>query len=106
MTAGRRATLAAMGSDTPSVSQLVGQLGYVFDDEPELRDAPMQELLDRFNREDRFARARRAYPLATDDEIARKVVEFEDRIAVDRFVEALRQVRGADDEHGRTSHGS
>lgn len=83
-----------MDSDAPSVSQLVGQLGYLFDDEPELRDAPVQDLLDRFNREDRFARARRAFPLATDEEIARKVGEFEDRIAFDRFVEALRQVRG------------
>jgi hypothetical protein len=80
---------------SPSVSRLSGQLGYLFDDEPELRDAPTEELLARFNREDRFARAREKYPLASDRELAEKVAEFGDRIDPGHFAEALRRARGS-----------
>lgn len=82
-----------MTDDEPSISQLAGQLGYWFDDEPDLRDAPMEQLLQRMNREDRFARARERYPLASDREIAEKVAEFADRITPERFAEALRRAR-------------
>ena len=82
-----------MSDDAPSVSQLAGQLGYLFEEEADLRDAPVEQLLERFNREDRFARARAAYPLLTDPEIAEKVGEFADRIDPRSFAEAVRVAR-------------
>jgi hypothetical protein len=71
-----------MTESTPSVSKLTGQLGYLFEDEPALRDAPVEELAARLNREDRLARAIAKYPLETDAEIQRHVSEFDDRIPV------------------------
>jgi hypothetical protein len=78
-----------MTESTPSVSKLSGQLGYLFEDEPALRDAPVEQLAARLNREDRLARAIAKYPLETDAEIQRHLSEFEDRIPV-ADVEAAR----------------
>ena len=65
----------------PSVERLAGQLGYLFEEHPELRTGPIDALVDRLNHEDRFARARERYPEATDAEIAQKVEhEFAARI--------------------------
>jgi hypothetical protein len=79
---------------SPSVDRLAGQLGYLFEDEPELRSAPLDKLLARLNREDRFARARARYPMESDAEIAARVHEFEDRITAGELGEALARVRG------------
>ena len=77
----------------PSVDKLAGQLGYLFDDEPALRHASVEQLRDRLSREDRYARARARYPMATDDEIAARVREFDDRISTADVQAALARVR-------------
>ena len=64
----------------PSVSKLAGQLGYLFEDEPRMREAPVEELAARLNREDRLARAIAYYPNHTDAEIQAHLGEFDDRI--------------------------
>jgi hypothetical protein len=76
----------------PSVSRLAGQLSYLFEDEPGLRGATPAALATRLNREDRYARARSRYPMATDAEIAEHVGEFEDRITEDDVRAALAQL--------------
>jgi len=80
-------------SDPPSASILAGQLSYLFEDEPALRTASDEMLAARLNRNDRFARARERYPLATDAEIAERVAEFDERITPDAVREARGQVR-------------
>jgi hypothetical protein len=71
-------------SDGPSVSLLAGQLQYMFEDNPALRDAPLAQLVARLNEEDRLARAIARYPNHTDAEIHAHLAEFHDRIgAVD-----------------------
>ena len=51
--------------------KLAGQLGYLFDDDPSLRDAPVAQLVARLNEQDRLARAIAKYPNRTDAEIHR-----------------------------------
>ena len=77
---------------TISIGRLAGQLGYLFEEQPELRSASPQALADQLNHEDRFARARERYPLATDAEIAEKVKEFDARITSEDVSEALRRI--------------
>ena len=69
-----------MSDDVPSPSVLHGQLTYLFEDEPDLRDASDDDIAARLNRNDRFARARERYPMRSDAEIQDKVAEFDDRI--------------------------
>jgi hypothetical protein len=77
-------------TDAPSVSRLAGQLGYLFEEHPELRDAPVAQLVARLNEEDRWARAITRYPNRSDAEVHAHLAEFHDRIgAVD--VEHARQ---------------
>ncbi len=80
-------------SDQPSVSVLAGQLSYLFEDEPALRTASDEDVAARLNHNDRFARARERYPLASDDEISAKVREFDERITAALVREARTQVR-------------
>jgi hypothetical protein len=77
-------------SDGPSVSKLAGQLVYMFEDNPTLRDVPVAQLVARLNEEDRWARAIAQYPNRSDAEVHAHLAEFHDRIgAVD--VEHARQ---------------
>ena len=74
----------------PSVSRLTGQLEYLFEEHPELRAAPVAQLVARLNEEDRWARAITRYPNRSDAEVHQHLAEFHDRIgAVD--VEHARQ---------------
>jgi hypothetical protein len=50
-----------------AVQRLAGQLDYLFEEEPSLRDAPVARLVDRLNRGDRMARARAEQPLERDE---------------------------------------
>ena len=77
----------------PSVEVLAGQLGYLFDEQPELRSASAEQLAVQLNHDDRFARARSSYPMATDAEIGERVGEFEDRISAADVQAALARVR-------------
>jgi hypothetical protein len=86
------------GSDGPSVARLAGQLTYMFEDDPSLRDAPLAQLVARLNEEDRLARAIAKYPNRSDAEIHRHLGEFHDRIGAPDVDEARRRVRGEDDE--------
>jgi len=76
--------------DGPSVSRLAGQLEFMFEEHPELRAAPVAQLVARLNEEDRWARAITRYPNRSDAEVHQHLAEFHDRIgAVD--VEHARQ---------------
>jgi hypothetical protein len=69
-----------MSDDAPSTSVLAGQLAYLFEDDPALRDASDDDLAARLNHNDRYARAREHYPLLSDAEVRDKVGEFPERI--------------------------
>ena len=82
-----------MSDDAPSVSRLAGQLSYLFEDHPELRDASDEEVAARLDHDDRFARARAHYPLASDATIKdEKVNEFPSRITAAMVREARAQL--------------
>ncbi|MSO80047.1 MAG: hypothetical protein EXQ79_10670 [Acidimicrobiia bacterium] len=83
-----------MSDNPPSVSVLAGQLSYLFEDSPELATASDDELAARLNHDDRFARARERYPLASDEEIHEKVDEFNERITPAMAHEARGHMRG------------
>ena len=84
-------------SDHPSRSLLAGQLGYLFEDRPELRRATPETLAARLNQEDRWARARSRYPVETDDEVRSHLDEFDERITVADVEAALAQLAGDGD---------
>jgi hypothetical protein len=79
---------------SPSVGKLAGQLGYMFEDDPSLRDAPIAQLVARLNEEDRLARAIARYPNCTDAEIHMHLAEFNDRIGAVDVERARRQALG------------
>ncbi len=81
-----------MSDDAPSVSRLAGQLGYMFEDHPELRDAPLAQLVARLNEEDRWARAIATYPNRSDAEVHSHLAEFHDRIGAVEVEQARQQV--------------
>ncbi len=75
----------------PSVSLLAGQLEYLFEEQPELRAAPVGQLVARLNEEDRWARAIAHYPNRSDAEVRAHLDEFHDRIGAPEVEEARRQ---------------
>ena len=81
-----------MADDAPSIRTLAGQLAYLFEDEPGLRDASDDDLAARLNRNDRYARARETYPLHTDAEVEEKVSDYDDRITPAMVREARTQL--------------
>jgi hypothetical protein len=82
-------------SDVPSTGRLAGQLGYLFEERPELRRAPVQALVDQLNHEDRYARARAKYAVETDGFVRQHIDEFEPRITPEMVEAALRRLGGA-----------
>ena len=82
-----------MSDDAPSTSRLAGQLGYLFEEEPDLADAPASELAARLDREDRFARARQRYVLESDDFVRAHLGEFPSRVTAEMVEDALRTLR-------------
>ena len=82
----------------PSVARLAGQLGYMFEDDPSLRDAPLAQLVARLNEQDRLARAIAKYPNRTDAEIHAHLAEFHDRIGAVDVEHARRQALGTTDD--------
>jgi len=81
-------------TDAPSVSRLAGQIEYLFEDRPELRSATVDELVERLNHDDRFARARETYQAESDDYVRSRVDEFEARITPALVEEALQRLQG------------
>jgi len=75
-----------------SIDRLAGQLRYLFEDDPALRQAPVEQLRERLNHDDRFARARQKYPLRSDAEIRESVHEFDERITLDEVRQAVAQI--------------
>ncbi len=80
-------------SDPRTVSLLAGQLDYLFEERPALRDAPAAQLLDRLNHEDRLVRARAEQPLESDAWVQRRAEELDNRYTVDQIRDALEIVR-------------
>jgi len=72
-----------------TVSLLAGQLDYLFEEQPALRNAAPGRLLDRINREDRLSRARTEQPLETDRWVHRRSEELENRFTLDQIEQAL-----------------
>jgi hypothetical protein len=79
--------------DRPSVSRIAGQLGYLFEERPELAGGPVDAIVDQLNHEDRYARARAAYPTQTDSFVREHVDEFVPRITRQLVEEALQVLR-------------
>jgi hypothetical protein len=73
----------------PTVSRLAGQLDYVFEERPELRDAPAAQLLDQLNREDRLVRARAEQPLESDAWVQDRAGELDDRYTLGQVEAAI-----------------
>jgi hypothetical protein len=84
--------------DRPSPDRLRGQLEYLFEDEPALRDASPEQLAQRLNHDDRWARARSEHPMDTDAELHDKVGGYADRITADDVKSALTRVHPSDDD--------
>ncbi len=80
----------------PTTGILRGQLSYIFEDEPELRRASAEQLADRLNHDDRWARARAKYPLHSDAEVRDRIGDFEDRITADDVRAALQGITDDD----------
>ena len=73
----------------PTVSRLAGQLDYLFEERPELRDAPASQLLDQLNREDRLVRARAEQPLESDGWVQDRAGQLEDRYTLGQVEAAV-----------------
>ncbi len=84
--------------DGPSVSRLAGQLEYLFEEHPEMRGAPVAQLVARLNEEDRWARAITRYPNRSDAEVHGHLAEFHDRIGAVAVEQARQQVLARTDE--------
>ena len=80
-----------------STERLAGQLRYLFEDDPDLRHASAEQLCERLNHDDRFARAREKYPMRSDQEIKEHASEFDDRFRVSDVRAALALVGDSDD---------
>jgi hypothetical protein len=85
-----------VSDDGPSISVLAGQLGYLFEDDPSLRQASDADLAARLSRDDRFARAREHYPILSDEEVAEHLDEFPERITADQVRTARARVGDLD----------
>jgi hypothetical protein len=79
--------------DEPSVSRVVGQLRYLFEERPELSGASAPELARWLSREDRMARARAKDPLGSQDSVEAAANRLDDRISDSMVAEALAQLR-------------
>jgi hypothetical protein len=85
-------------SPAPSVSRLAGQLEYLFEEHPELRAAPVAQLVARLNEEDRWARAITRYPNRSDAEVHSHLAEFHDRIGAVEVEQARQTVLARTDD--------
>ena len=83
-------------SDAPSVSRVVGQLRYLFEERPELSGASAAELARWLSREDRMARAREADPLGSREQVEAAAGLLDDRITDAMVSEALSELRRTD----------
>ena len=79
--------------DGPSVSRIKGQLGYLFEERPEMARASAAELAQWLSREDRMARARETDPVGADDAVRAAADELDDRITEAMVAEALEDIR-------------
>ena len=82
-------------SEGPSVSRVVGQLRYLFEERPELSGASAAALARWLSREDRMARARAKDPLGTREAVEAAAAQLDDRIGESMVAEALAQLRGS-----------
>jgi hypothetical protein len=80
-------------SDAPSVSRVVGQLRYLFEERPELSSASAAELARWLSREDRMARARSQDPLGTREAVEAAADRLDDRISASMVADALAELR-------------
>jgi hypothetical protein len=83
-------------SDAPTVSRVVGQLRYLFEERPELSGASAAELARWLSREDRMARAREADPLGSRERVEAAADQLDDRITDAMVADALAQLRRTD----------
>ena len=79
-------------TDVPSTARLAGQLQYLLEDRPELRSVSVDELVERLDHDDRYARAREAYQAETDQFVRDHLDEFPPRITREMVVDALRRI--------------
>ena len=77
----------------PSVQRIVGQLGYLFEERPELSGASAAELARWLSREDRMARARERDPLGSREAVEAFAAKLDDRVTEAMVAEALARLR-------------
>ena len=77
------------------MSRVVGQLRYLFEERPELSNAPAAQLARWLSREDRMARARARDPLGTREAVEGAADRLDDRISEPMVADALAQLRGS-----------
>ena len=74
------------------MSRVKGQLGYLFEERPEMEGRPAAELAQWLSREDRMARARAADPLGADDAVRAAAEQLDDRVSEATVAEALQDI--------------
>jgi hypothetical protein len=79
--------------EEPTVSRVVGQLRYLFEERPELSGASARELAQWLSHEDRMARARANDPLGRREAVEAAAAQLDDRITESMVAAALAQVR-------------
>jgi hypothetical protein len=80
-------------TDGPSVSRVVGQLRYLFEERPELSGASAAQLAQWLSREDRLARARAKDPLGSREAVEAAAAQLDDRVTEPMVAEAMAQLR-------------
>jgi hypothetical protein len=80
-------------TDGPSVSRVVGQLRYLFEERPELSGASAAQLAQWLSREDRMARARAKDPLGSREAVEAAAAQLDDRVTEPMVAEAMAQLR-------------
>jgi hypothetical protein len=80
-------------TDAPTVSRVVGQLRYLFEERPELSGASPSELARWLSREDRMARARDKDPLGSRAAVEAAAARLDDRVTEAMVADALTQLR-------------
>lgn len=82
----------------PTVALIVGQLGYLFEDDPSLRESSAEELTARLDHDDRAARARAEEPFASRDKIEARAAILRPQITLALVQAALDEIhRGGED---------
>jgi len=80
----------------PTVSRIIGQLSYLFEDDPSLQELSAAELAVRLDHDDRTARARSEEPRASREAIEARAAQLEPHITAALVETALSEMGDSD----------